>query len=564
MAFTQITNSELNERGATTLPNQPKISATALKQEFDAPAKEIVAPAVNRLIMELEAETAAASLGMEAPAGRTGTTVQEVVENIALDLSYLEGSVLDPVIAMAHGHENKELLDSYTQADEDIADAIANTHAHSNKAVIDKFGEGSDGKPTYDGQPIGGGSGSGDMSTSDYDPQETVKDAGGIVDYVTSQLPDVSGKADKVTSATEGNFASLDSNGNLADSGHKHSDYLTSHQDISGKADKVSGATNGNFAGLDSSGNLTDSGSKASDFLTSHQDISGKMDTDGSNAANHVQFPKALTVGTRASGSTVGNYSVAFGHAPKASGNNSAAFGDNGWAEGDSAFAAGYSCTAKGNYSHAEGLHCNTGENAEGSFVVGLQNGSSYPYQLVCGKNNKGNADALFIVGASNSSQNRSNGFEVYKDGTLSQDNGTTKFKFTADNGADGYYDASGTFHAFNTVAPVNADWNASSGLAQILNKPSLASVATSGSYNDLTNKPDLDGWTSEVTVSSSQAVFDNLDDTLGYKLVAEDTLVGTTAISKTTGTEPGTVKMTYTLVGATNGTTKCKLRILR
>lgn len=37
--------------------------------------------------------------------------------------------------------------------------------------------------------------------------------------------------------------------------------------DITAKADKVSNATNGNFAGLDSNGNLTDSGSKASDFL---------------------------------------------------------------------------------------------------------------------------------------------------------------------------------------------------------------------------------------------------------------------------------------------------------
>jgi uncharacterized protein (TIGR02145 family) len=36
----------------------------------------------------------------------------------------------------------------------------------------------------------------------------------------------------------------------------------------------------------------------------------------------------------------------------------------------------------------------------------------------------------------------------------------------------------------------VNADWNAGSGDAQILNKPTLATVATSGSYNDLTNKP--------------------------------------------------------------------------
>lgn len=41
-------------------------------------------------------------------------------------------------------------------------------------------------------------------------------------------------------------------------------------------------------------------------------------------------------------------------------------------------------------------------------------------------------------------------------------------------------------------TAPVNPDWNASSGLAQILNKPSLAAVATSGSYNDLINKPAL------------------------------------------------------------------------
>ena len=41
---------------------------------------------------------------------------------------------------------------------------------------------------------------------------------------------------------------------------------LIAHQDISGKADKVSSATAGNFAGLDANGNLVDSGKKASDF----------------------------------------------------------------------------------------------------------------------------------------------------------------------------------------------------------------------------------------------------------------------------------------------------------
>lgn len=41
-------------------------------------------------------------------------------------------------------------------------------------------------------------------------------------------------------------------------------------------------------------------------------------------------------------------------------------------------------------------------------------------------------------------------------------------------------------------AAQVNSDWNAVSGVAEILNKPTLATVATSGSYNDLSNKPDL------------------------------------------------------------------------
>ena len=41
-------------------------------------------------------------------------------------------------------------------------------------------------------------------------------------------------------------------------------------------------------------------------------------------------------------------------------------------------------------------------------------------------------------------------------------------------------------------AAQVNSDWNAVSGVTQILNKPNLATVATSGSYNDLSNKPTI------------------------------------------------------------------------
>ena len=38
----------------------------------------------------------------------------------------------------------------------------------------------------------------------------------------------------------------------------------------------------------------------------------------------------------------------------------------------------------------------------------------------------------------------------------------------------------------------VNSDWNSETGVSQILNKPTLSTVATSGSYNDLLNKPEM------------------------------------------------------------------------
>ena len=83
------------------------------------------------------------------------------------------------------------------------------------------------------------GTGAGDMTKAVYDDDGSVENAGGIAAYVAANVPSVTGKADKVSGAVSGNFAALDANGNLTDSGHKHNDYLTSHQDISGKQDKI-------------------------------------------------------------------------------------------------------------------------------------------------------------------------------------------------------------------------------------------------------------------------------------------------------------------------------------
>lgn len=83
--------------------------------------------------------------------------------------------------------------------------------------------------------------------------------------------------------------ASLD----LADSA------LQAHQDITGKADKVSSATNGNFAGLDSSGNLTDSGYKATDFQAAgNYKTTQTAVTDPSANGNAIAFIDTISQDT--------------------------------------------------------------------------------------------------------------------------------------------------------------------------------------------------------------------------------------------------------------------------
>jgi hypothetical protein len=57
------------------------------------------------------------------------------------------------------------------------------------------------------------------------------------------------------------------------------------------------------------------------------------------------------------------------------------------------------------------------------------------------------------------------------------------------------------------TVTPqVNADWNATSGVEEILNKPELSEVATSGDYSDLSGAPEL----SDVALSGDYSDLTN------------------------------------------------------
>lgn len=80
------------------------------------------------------------------------------------------------------------------------------------------------------------GSGGVSWATVDALPSQTghsgefLKSNNGTAEWASIPQTDISGKTDKVSNATNGNFAALDSSGNLTDSGHTHSDYVIPSQ----------------------------------------------------------------------------------------------------------------------------------------------------------------------------------------------------------------------------------------------------------------------------------------------------------------------------------------------
>lgn len=177
-------------------------------------------------------------------------------------------------------------------------------------------------------------------------------------------------------------------------------------------------------------------------------DLSSKMDTDGSNADSDVTFAGTLTVGSRESGETVGKNSSSFGGRNIASGNYSHAEGNQTTASNAYSHAEGFVTTASGMASHAEGSDATASgaySHAEGFYTT-----AGYNYQHVQGKYNDNKSATLFEIGNGTSSTHN-NAFEVYSDGSLSQDNGSTKFRFTEVSGQKGYYDENGTFNAFGS-----------------------------------------------------------------------------------------------------------------
>ena len=183
----------------------------------------------------------------------SGTTYIEISESLAL------GETDSTAYAGNKGKQNADNIAA-------IQGLIPSSATTSNKLAT-----------ASDIPDISGKADKSEMSVSTSGDQTTIQLKNGTSATVLNAHQSITGKADKVTNATENNFAALDANGNLKDSGHKHSDYLTQHQDISGKADKVSGATDGHIAGLDANGNLTDSGLAATTIVHKADKVSGQV-----------------------------------------------------------------------------------------------------------------------------------------------------------------------------------------------------------------------------------------------------------------------------------------------
>ena len=77
MAFTRIKDSDLAGKGVKDQSTVPGLSAEEMKASVEQIVREVAIPGVNRLAEELEADSAAGSLGSEIPAGDGMTELPE-------------------------------------------------------------------------------------------------------------------------------------------------------------------------------------------------------------------------------------------------------------------------------------------------------------------------------------------------------------------------------------------------------------------------------------------------------------------------------------------------------
>ena len=335
----QLNGPEVEERGKSAMV------AIRVNESIGEPTGEVPAPQVAWLEQMTELKTQTIGAKIDAENAQIGAEAAQTAAESARDISIdakddAEGAKGDAEAAQTAAEAAQTAAEDAQEAAEAARDQI-----YAMSATATGLPAGSDPTASYSegvlslGIPKGdtgeqgekGETGAG-VPTGGTTGQFLMKSTND--DYATEwgTPPDPTGKADKVESATAGNFAGLDATGNLTDSGSKASDFLTQHQDISGKADKVSSPTNGDFAGLDSNGNLTDSGKSSSSFVASNQGSQNAGKALGiANDGSVTPVPFSGEDFTGATASTAGTH----GYVPAPSAGYQAFFlkGDGTWAD---------------------------------------------------------------------------------------------------------------------------------------------------------------------------------------------------------------------------------------
>jgi hypothetical protein len=159
---------------------------------------------------------------------------------------------------------------------------------------------------------------------------------------------------------------------------------------------------------------------------------------DDVNDGMYASFGREVTVGTRATGSTVGDYSQVFGYECEASEDYSHAEGSNTTASGYTSHAEGAGTTASKDYSHAEGSdttasgyssHAEGAETTASGYYSHAQNNHTLAdstSQTAIGRYNVSDSAATYalIIGNGTADNARSDALRVKWDGSVIDGNG--------------------------------------------------------------------------------------------------------------------------------------------
>lgn len=176
----------------------------------------------------------------------------------------------------------------------------------------------------------------------------------------------------------------------------------------------------------------------------------------------------------------IGENSFAQGESSKAPGKAAHAEGFNTWATGDYSHAEGWASHAYGDYSHAEG---SSESNGLGSHAEGDGTIASGRYSHVQGTFNiKDTSDEYaHIIGNGKERDSRSNAHTLDWEGNA--------------------------WYAGDVYVGSTSGTNKDSGSVKLVKETDLKTVATSGSYNDLTNKPTIPSIDSILSSTSTNPV---------------------------------------------------------